>query len=489
MVARLPGKSPGVRDSENRGQLLYDRLKRQLDNSEFSDWFECGSCEFFAPDRFVFTTANSFRGAWIEQKYGSIVREAARELFDFDPRIEFLSDQLRERSPTLGALDVDTRRRQDVRDFNGQESISSKTISSKEHADDERDGVDRKDAARIGAIRETLTFDSFVEAPGNRMALAASRAACEGLNESSNPLFLYGDHGTGKTHLLAAVCNELLHHRGCRVIHQSSEDFTNSLLAAIQTGSVESFRARYLASDGFVLEDLQFLYKKKRTQEELGLLIAALIDAGKRVLLSCIDSPYNKSKLEDRLRSCVQSGLVAEIKSPDAVLRTAVLMRKALFRGHELPADVASFVASRVGENLRDVEGALARLLMFASMLNMPPSLEVAQVAFGEVRVETPTVSISSILQIIQEHFDLKVRDLLSRSKVRSVVYARQVGMVLARELTPLSLVEIGMHFGGRDHTTVLYALRKIRKLRDQRADVHSTVLALKARAIEAARR
>lgn len=348
-----------------------------------------------------------------------------------------------------------------------------------------RDGSDDCEQARAPDLNPAYTFENFVVGPCNRIAHAAAVSICDpGDGGASadvyNPLLLYGDPGTGKTHLLHSVCERMRQIAERHAIfYQSCEEFTNRYIASVKSNSLTSFRRHYRHAEVLALDDLDFLSGRKRTQEEFFHTLSDLVEKGTHVLLSCSRSPREWSGLQSRLASRLQSGLVARLGPPDVETRTRILLGKARYRGCELPAEVAAFIVSRVRGDLREVEGALSKVLIASSSNNTPVSLELTRSVL-EDPVPMSALTVSHILQAVEEHFHLPRKELLSPSKVRSLVYARQTGMYLTRELTPLSLEEIGRQFGGRDHTTVIYALHRIEELETERPEVKATLRTLR---------
>ena len=341
---------------------------------------------------------------------------------------------------------------------------------------------------RLPDLNPNFTFESLVVGPCNRIAHAASLSICDAASydvssEVYNPLFLYGGHGTGKTHILHSACRRMLETSDRGIVYQPCEEFTNRYIASLETNSLPSFRERYRRAEVLIVDDVDFLHGKEKTQDEFFHTLSDLIENGTQVLLSCSSSPHECSGLHSRLVSRLGSGLVARLDPPDLPTRTEILIRKAASRGHVLPVDVAHLIASTVAGDLREMEGALSRVLNTASSTDMPLTLENVRSLLRDV-IDGPagssSITVPQILQTVQEYFHLSRKELLSRSKVRSLVYARQTGMYLARELTPLSLEEIGRQFGDKDHTTVLYALKRITALMNARPEVKATLRALR---------
>jgi chromosomal replication initiator protein len=321
------------------------------------------------------------------------------------------------------------------------------------------------------ALNEKYTFEAFVQGPNNRLALAAARAVADAPGKSYNPLFVHGRVGLGKTHLLQAICHQVLHAgRPLSVLYLSSETFVNQFIAAIEHGDIDRFRTKYRSVDMLLVDDIHLLANKDRTQEEFFHTFNHLYNAGKQIVLSS-DSPAAEiPTLKDRLVSRFKWGLEAELAAPGFETRLAILRRKAKDRGVDVPEEVVQLVAEHVDRNIRELEGAMTKLIGYSQLIHRPVDLELAHQTLGlqpggSLR---PVTGIERILEVVCRHYGVKVADLQGRRRTQSIALPRQVAMFLARKLTALSLEEVGGHFGGRDHSTVLYAIEKIRARIDE---------------------
>jgi chromosomal replication initiator protein len=330
-----------------------------------------------------------------------------------------------------------------------------------------------------------FTFENFVVGPPNRVAQAAAIAVCDAPGRSYNPLFVYGEPGIGKTHLLHAICHRLIKLERLKITYLSSEEFLNQFIASVLSSDRESFRSSCRDTDVLVLDDIQFLSQKEKTQDELFHTFNVLMENNRQIILSSCSSPRETAGLQSRLASRFQWGLVTRMDCPDFELRVAILLSKARMRHMDLPIEVAEFIAENLTESIRELEGALARISSVASMKAAPINLDAAQQCLNEILTQHPvtgSITVAEILETVQRYYHLKPKELLARSKVRSRVLPRQIGMYLTRRLTQLSLEEIGVHFGGRDHTTVLYATDRIEHLQKTNAQVRRDVHELKSR-------
>ncbi|MER7703416.1 chromosomal replication initiator protein DnaA [Kitasatospora sp. NPDC097605] len=345
-------------------------------------------------------------------------------------------------------------------------------------------GGPRKDepAARLNP---KYLFDTFVIGASNRFAHAAAVAVAEAPAKAYNPLFIYGESGLGKTHLLHAIghySRSLF--PGTRVRYVSSEEFTNEFINSIRDGKADTFRKRYRDMDILLVDDVQFLASKESTQEEFFHTFNTLHNANKQIVLSSDRPPKLLTTLEDRLRNRFEWGLITDVTPPELETRIAILRKKAIQEQLNAPADVLEFIASRITRNIRELEGALIRVTAFANLNRAPVDLELAGIVLKDLipggdEDAGPEITAQVIMQQTAAYFGLGVDDLCGSSRSRVLVTARQIAMYLCRELTDLSLPKIGAQFGGRDHTTVMHADRKIRSLMAERRSIYNQVTEL----------
>jgi len=328
-------------------------------------------------------------------------------------------------------------------------------------------------------------FETFVIGSSNRFAHAAAVAVAEAPAKAYNPLFVYGDSGLGKTHLLHAI-GHYAHHLfpAARVRYVSSEEFTNDFINSIRDDKKEAFHQRYRAVDILLVDDIQFLQGKEGTQEEFFHTFNTLHNANKQIVISSDRSPKQLSLLEDRMRSRFEWGLLTDIQPPDLETRIAILRRKAAQERLDVPPEVLEYIASNIDRNIRELEGALIRVTAFASLNRSAVDLAVAEVVLRDLLPEggSPQISNSTIIGATASYFGLTVEDLCGSSRSRVLVNARQIAMYLCRELTDQSLPKIGQAFGGRDHTTVMHAERKIRGQMAERRSIYNQVTELTSR-------
>jgi chromosomal replication initiator protein len=346
---------------------------------------------------------------------------------------------------------------------------------------------------RPGAARlnPKYTFETFVIGSSNRFAHAAAVAVAEAPAKAYNPLFIYGDSGLGKTHLLHAIGHyaQTLY-TGVKVRYVSSEEFTNDFINMIRDGKQDGFRRRYRDVDVLLVDDIQFLENKEGTQEEFFHTFNTLHNASKQIVISSDRPPKRLVTLEDRLRSRFEWGLLTDVQPPELETRIAILRRKAIQEGLNAPPEVLEYIASRISTNIRELEGALIRVTAFASLNRQSVDLQLAEIVLKDLIPEAqgPQITIATIMGQTASYFGLSMEDLSGTSRSRVLVTARHIAMYLCRELTDLSLPKIGQQFGGRDHTTVMNADRKIRSLMAERRSIYNQVTELTNRIKQQAR-
>ncbi len=331
-------------------------------------------------------------------------------------------------------------------------------------------------------LNREYTFDTFVVGPCNRFANAAAHGVAERPGEAFNPLFLHGSVGLGKTHLMHSIAHRIRRtNPQARIAFLSCEEFINHFVGSLKQGSITHFRERYRNVDVLIVDDIQLLSKKQRTQEEFFHTFNTLQGAHKQIVLSSDAPPGEIPDLQERLVSRFKWGLVAEIETPCFETRVAILQRKADRMGIELPKDIAHFIAEHVDQNVRELEGTLTHLHALAQLNGIPVSLPLARQALGSERTAKMQriLRMDDILEIVLQHFSVRLADLQSKRRTQSIVFPRQVAMYLARGITDLSLEEIGGHFGGRDHSTVVYAVEKMEKRRRVDGDFASLLVEL----------
>jgi len=323
-------------------------------------------------------------------------------------------------------------------------------------------------------LNRTFTFDNFVEGKSNQLARAAAWQVADNPKHGYNPLFLYGGVGLGKTHLMHAVGNHLLaKNPNAKVVYLHSERFVADMVKALQLNAINEFKRFYRSVDALLIDDIQFFAKKERSQEEFFHTFNALLEGGQQVILTSDRYPKEIEGLEERLKSRFGWGLTVAVEPPELETRVAILMKKADQAKVDLPHDAAFFIAQRIRSNVRELEGALKRVIAHSHFMGRDITIELIRESLKDLlALQDKLVSIDNIQRTTAEYYKIKISDLLSKRRSRSIARPRQVAMALSKELTNHSLPEIGVAFGGRDHTTVLHACRKIAELRESDADI-----------------
>ena len=319
-----------------------------------------------------------------------------------------------------------------------------------------------------------FSFDSFVEGKSNHIALAASRQIGGGLKNSYNPLFIYGGVGVGKTHLMHAVGNELLNNDpNKKIAYVHSERFVSDMVKSLQLGAISEFKQYYRSLDALLIDDIQFFAKKEQSQEELFHTFNSLLEKGSQMILTCDRYPKEIDGLEDRLKSRLGWGLPVVIEPPELETRVAILLTKANSMGYDLDEESAFFIAQKIRSNVRELEGALKRVVANSNFTGRPITIETIKDSLKDLlAIQARQVSVENIQKTTAEYYNIKLSDLMSKRRSRSVARPRQMAMFLAKELTNFSLPEIGDSFGGRDHTTVIHACKKIKELREGNLEI-----------------
>jgi chromosomal replication initiator protein len=422
-------------DLKNLWDKTLDIIKSELSEVSFNTWIK--SCEpiSISSDTLKISVPNSFTQDILDKRYKDLVVNSIKAVCSKQYKIEFIimSD---------GYDNEEIKRNPNQR----QKAIV---------VNDEMSST----------LNPKYTFKSFVIGNSNRFAHAASLAVAESPAKAYNPLFIYGGVGLGKTHLMHAIGHYILESNpNAKVVYVSSEKFTNELINAIKDDKNEEFRNKYRNVDILLIDDIQFIAGKERTQEEFFHTFNELHDANKQIILSSDRPPKEIPTLEDRLRSRFEWGLIADIQVPDFETRMAILKKKADVENLNVANEVMGYIATKIKSNIRELEGALIRIIAYSSLTNREVTVDLATEALKDIisKKQGKHVTIDSIQDIVSSYFNLRVEDLKSQRRTRNVAYPRQIAMYLSRKLTDMSLPKIGEEFGGRDHTTVIHAYEKI---------------------------
>ncbi|MBP8620403.1 MAG: chromosomal replication initiator protein DnaA [Firmicutes bacterium] len=398
---------------------------------------------------------SEFAKNWIETRYKEELYKAWEEVYGAALEIQFTVAQPARLVPeTLFPQD------------------GSNSFSQKKRPQEDR-------VAQIRHLNPRYVFENFIVGTSNRFAHAASLAVAESPSKAYNPLFLYGGVGLGKTHLMQAIAQYVfMHHNNLKICYVSSEAFTNELILAIQEGRTPEFRNRYRSADVLLVDDIQFVAGKDATQEEFFHTFDALHQSSKQIVISSDRPPKEIATLEERLRTRFEWGLICDIQPPDLETRIAILRKKAELEGREVPLEVCEYIAENITTNIRELEGALIRVLAYTSLNSKEVTLATTQEVLRDLLPEkkvTP-VTLRGIQEAVAAHYKIGLSDFSSKKRTRSIAFPRQVAMYLCRKLTDLSLPQIGTAFGGRDHTTVLHACSKIESEMGSSPDLARTI-------------
>lgn len=403
---------------------VLEILKNELDEHSFSTWVNTTKPLAYHDGTLVILTLNEFSRDWLETRFSTLIRSYLEHKYSRNFTLRFITP-------------------------NGKENIFFPK-------DEQRQPLNPK-----------YNFNTFVVGSNNRLAHAAALAVAEAPSKAYNPLFIYGGVGLGKTHILHAIGNHVLNNdQNYKVVYVSSETFTNELINSIKDDKTVEFRNKYRSVDVLLIDDIQFLAGKERTQEEFFHTFNTLHEADKQIIVSSDRTPKEIPTLEDRLRSRFEWGLIADIQQPDLETREAILRKKAQLENINVPAEVIFFVASHVKSNIRELEGALLRVMAYSNLNQREIDMDLTKEALKNILSgnHKKIITIPFIQKVVAKFYNLKVDDFKSRRRTKNVAFPRQIAMYLSRELTEASLPSIGQEFGGRDHTTVIHACNKIKE-------------------------
>jgi chromosomal replication initiator protein len=421
--------------------LAQNHLRSTVGPETFNLWFAPLRARAEDQGSLVLEVADNFSEGWLKDNYAGVIREAVSQASGRQLEIQFEVSAPREQRQSVSET----------------KTAAASSIAAKEP---------KTAPAPESSFNPANNFESFVVGNNNNFAHAAALAVAQSPGKAYNPLFLYGGVGLGKTHLLHAIGHRVLAGRkNARVAYLSSERFTNEYIDGIQNNQLGRFRAKYRQTDVLLIDDIQFLAGKERIQEEFFHTFNALHEARKQIVLTC-DRPAGEiQNLEQRLVSRFEWGLVTDLQPPDVEMRLAILRKKAQLLGVQLPDEIMSFLASRIRSNVRRLEGALIRVASYASLTGKRLNLEMVEGLLREVLHEESrqVISIETIQKKVAEHFDLRLADMTGTRRPENIAFPRQIAMFLSRQLTQLSLNAIGEAFGGRDHGTVLHAVRTVK--------------------------
>ena len=468
-------------------QQCLDTLQDELNSQQFNTWIRPLQAEEGDSNQLRLLAPNRFVRDWVSDKYAKRINELMRELSPAKPPKVVLavgsrraapSPQPRElgnpvsaaRSPAAPAVQVPPR---------GDVADEREIDQLREEGTNQRRGGERQvqvegSLKHSSGLNPNFTFETFVEGKSNQLARAASRQVSENPGGAYNPLFLYGGVGLGKTHLMHAVGNALATRReNAQVVYLHSERFVADMVKALQLNAINDFKRFYRSVDALLIDDIQFFAGKERSQEEFFHTFNALLEGGQQMILTSDRYPKEISGVEERLKSRFGWGLTVAIEPPELETRVAILMKKADQAKVDLPHDAAFFIAQKIRSNVRELEGALKKVIADSHFMGKTITQDFIRESLKDLlALQDKQVGVDNIQRTVAEYYKIKLADLLSKRRSRSVARPRQVAMALAKELTNHSLPEIGDAFGGRDHTTVLHACRKVKSLQEESSDI-----------------
>lgn len=477
-------------------QQCVDRLRDELPSQQFNTWIR--PLQANGDDHsLVLSAPNRFIKDFVAEKYSERILELMRELVTGSPldlRLEIGASvqQERRRAPIVTSFSniVSATVSQQAPAISGQ-ALASPVIAEvtpiragrgpgTTSGNNAVRGFHSRKVEVEGSLQhqhhlvDNYTFDSFVEGKSNQLALAAAQQVAENPGDSYNPLFLYGGVGLGKTHLMHAVGHALkVQNPQAKIVYLHSERFVADMVKALQLNAITDFKRFYRSVDALLIDDIQFFAKKERSQEEFFHTFNALLEGGQQMILTCDRYPKEIDGLEERLKSRFGWGLTVAVEPPELETRVAILMKKATEARVDLPPEAAFFIAQRIRSNVRELEGALKRVMASAHFIGKPIDIDLIKESLKDLlALQDRQVSMDNIQRTAAEYYKIKIADMMSRRRSRSVARPRQMAMALSKELTNHSLPEIGDSFGGRDHTTVLHACRKIKELRETNSDI-----------------
>ncbi|RSL29621.1 chromosomal replication initiator protein DnaA [Salibacterium salarium] len=413
-------------------------IQQKVSKPSFETWLKSTKATELQDDTIIITAPNEFARDWLENRYSTLISDTLQDITGAELHVKFII-------PDTGEEDH----------ISVEQEIKKTPTPSENQSDDIPKSM----------LNDKYSFNTFVIGSGNRFAHAASLAVAEAPAKAYNPLFIYGGVGLGKTHLMHAIGHYVIDHNpDARVVYLSSEKFTNEFINSIRDNKAVNFRNKYRSVDVLLIDDIQFLAGKEQTQEEFFHTFNALHEESKQIVISSDRPPKEIPTLEDRLRSRFEWGLITDITPPDLETRIAILRKKAKAEKLDIPNEVMLYIANQIDTNIRELEGALIRVVAYSSLINQDMNADLAAEALKDIipSSKPKKVTISDIQKIVAEQFNVQIQELKAKKRTKTIAFARQVAMYLSREMTESSLPKIGDEFGGRDHTTVIHAHEKI---------------------------
>ena len=422
---------------------IWDKVleiaQERISNTSYQTFIKDTQLYSLKNDEAIILVSLPFNASWLNQRYSEIMQAIIYDVIGYEVKPHFISED-----ELASYNNVNTKEVQEPQVQHS--SIDDKTWGKEQ-------------------FNMHNTFDTFVIGPGNRFPHAASLAVAEAPAEAYNPLFIYGGVGLGKTHLMHAIGHHVLSNKpNAKVIYTSSEKFTNEFIKSIRDNETEAFREKYRKIDVLLIDDIQFIQNKEQTQEEFFHTFNELHQNNKQIVISSDRPPKEIAKLEDRLRSRFEWGLIVDITPPDYETRMAILQKKIEEENLDIPPEALNYIANQIQSNIRELEGALTRLLAYSKLQGKPITTELTAEALKDI-IQSPKskkITIQDIQKVVGQYYSVRIEDFSAKKRTKSIAYPRQIAMYLSRELTDFSLPKIGEEFGGRDHTTVIHAHEKI---------------------------
>ncbi len=461
-------------DAELAWQSALGQLQMEMPKASFDTWVRDTRIVSYQDGLFTVAVNNAYARDWLENRLSSTAARLLMGIMNCEVNVHFVV-----RSLEGGDVPAD-RPLPAAEEIPAPDPFPARGARLRPGSEEETAEADEAESrgSRNGSLNPRYTFDNFVVGPNNRLAHAASLAVAENPATAYNPLFVYGGVGMGKTHLLHAIGN-YCHEHGQNVLYVSSEEFTNDLINAIRSHTTQAFRDKYRSADVLLIDDIQFIAGKESTQEEFFHTFNTLHGQNKQVIVSSDRPPKSLVTLEERLRSRFEWGLTADIQPPDLETRLAILRAKADRLGRTIPPEIMDLIARRVQSNIRELEGALNRIIAFSDLSGMAMSPQLAEVALADLLPQRGDIKPDAVVDVVARAFNLSVERLLSPDRSRDVALPRQIAMYLMRE-TNISLPQIGQALGGRDHTTVMYACEKVADLLERDDKVRRQVVQIR---------
>ena len=457
-------------------EKVLQEVEKHLNKVSFDAWVKQIRPLNFQDDLLLVEVPNEFTRDWLENRHKDLLVDSLRKVAEKDCQIQFQC------GPTI--------KEESEQDFTSSSQEYRQYQPQSHSAGTNRNSTIKSNNTRNPStlvynppwLNPKYTFETFVVGGCNRLAHAASLAVAEAPSKAYNPLFIYGGVGLGKTHLMHAIGHFVIsNYSQNNVFYLSSEKFMNEFINAIRDNKTVDFRNKYRNIDVLLVDDIQFLAGKEQTQEEFFHTFNALHESNKQIIISSDRPPKEIPTLEDRLRSRFEWGLITDITKPDLETRIAILKKKAHTENVQIPSEVLNYIASKIETNIRELEGALIRVMAYSSLNNTPVDLDIADEALDNILIERKSeVTVEKIIQTTAEHFDISPEDIKAKKRSKNIAFPRQIAMFLSRELTEHSLPKLGNEFGGKDHTTIIHAYNKIKKSFMEDPEVRDIIDSLK---------